>query len=90
MARARLTSDDPYTVDDLCTLLGWSRPTVLAALKLGNLPGYQAVSGGKWTIPAAAYRSVADGTWQPQPRPITVTNPPTVLHTIPTKRKQAS
>lgn len=68
--RSQVAPDAPYTVADLCALLGWSKPTVLAALKTGLLPGYQHKAGGKWTIPAAAYRAVAEGTWKPQPKPI--------------------
>jgi hypothetical protein len=92
--RSQVAPDAPYTVADLCALLGWSKPTVLAALKTGLLPGYQHKAGGKWTIPAVAYRAVADGTWQPQPKPIVATSEATeplkLIHAVTPGRKEAA
>jgi hypothetical protein len=64
----------PRGVDDYCELLGWSRPTVIGALKAGQLPGYQNKPGGKWSVPPKAFASVADGTWIPQAKPIVPTH----------------
>jgi excisionase family DNA binding protein len=79
MTKRRTHPDDPYTVADLCRVTGWSDPTVRAAISAGTLPGYQAVPGGKFTIPARAFEAFCEGTWRPQPREIKVT-PVVPLH----------
>lgn len=63
----------PCTVADLCRVTGWSRPTVYAAMEAGTLPGYQSGPGGKWFVPAEAFRSLCAGTWKPQPREVRIT-----------------
>ncbi len=63
----------PYTLADLCRVTGWSRPTATAAMQAGTAPGYQACAGGKWIIPAQAFRDFCAGTWTPQPRHVVVT-----------------
>jgi excisionase family DNA binding protein len=63
----------PYTVADLCRITGWSRPTVYAAIDNGNLPGYRSGPGGKYFVPAEAFRALLNGTWHPQPRRIEIT-----------------
>lgn len=73
MSKRERHPDDPYTVADLCRVTGWSRPTVYAAIEAGNLPGYQSGPGGKWFVPAEAFRALCRGTWQPQPRTVEIT-----------------
>lgn len=86
MARSKMAPDAPYTVNDLMDLTGWSRPTVMGALHAGQLPGYQSKPGGKWTIPAEAFRAVANGTWTPQAKPVVFKTQPTVLHSLPVRK----
>ena len=62
----------PYTVADLMRITGWSRNTVYGALEAGDLPGYRSGKGGKWFIPAQAFRDVCACVWQPRPREIVV------------------
>jgi excisionase family DNA binding protein len=85
MTRATRDLDKPFTVTDLCRVTGWSRPTVYAAMECGRLPGYQSGPRGKWTIPAAAFRALLNGTWTPQPRELVITNV-TPIRTIDTRR----
>ena len=70
MTRTVRDPERPRGVQDYCKLLGWSKPTVIGALKAGQLPGYQNKPGGKWSVPPAAFNSVADGSWQPIPKPV--------------------
>jgi excisionase family DNA binding protein len=81
--------DDPYTVADLCRVTGWSRPTVYAAIQAGQLPGYQSGPGGKWFVPAVAFRSLLAGTWTPQTRKIEITSITPVTRIDRKRRKSA-
>jgi excisionase family DNA binding protein len=63
----------PFTVADLCRVTGWSKPTVYGAIENGTLPGYQSGPGGRWFVPAEAFRALLAGTWVPQPRQIVIT-----------------
>jgi len=76
----------PYTVRDLCSVTGWSRPTVYGAIEAGTLPGYQSGPGGKWAVPAAAFRALCAGTWVPQPRELVISTPSPMLHRVATRR----
>lgn len=59
-------------VTDLMAVTGWSRHTVIAALRNGTLPGYQVRPHGHWTTPDKAFAEVEAGTWRPPTAPITV------------------
>lgn len=62
-------------VRDLMEVTGWSRGTVLAALRAGRLPGYLSAGGGKWTVPDEIFARVAAGTWRPPERQTIIVRP---------------
>lgn len=72
----------PYTVADLCAVTGWSRPTVYRAMEAGLLPGYQSGPGGKWMVPAEAFRALLSGTWEPRPRELRITPLTPLVRTV--------
>jgi excisionase family DNA binding protein len=47
---------------------GLGRETVRAAIRTGELPGYQI--GKKYVVPAEAFDRFCRGDWQPAPRPL--------------------
>jgi excisionase family DNA binding protein len=62
------THSTPATVRDLCEVTGLSRPTVCAAVRTGELPGYKI--GERYVIPRDAFDAFCRGEWVPQVRPI--------------------
>lgn len=65
----------PKHVPDLMRVTGWSKPTVLRALREGRLPGYQSGPRGHWTVTDEAFARVESGTWKPPARQQIIVRP---------------
>lgn len=61
-------TDKPHTVADLMRVTGLCDVTVRAAIRTGELPGYQV--GKKYVVPAEAFDRFCRGEWTPSPRPL--------------------
>ena len=62
------TERPPKTVRELQAITGLSAPTVKAAIRTGELPGYKV--GRRYVIPADAFDAFREGRWVPKPRPL--------------------
>jgi len=60
--------DRPKGVKDLMAVTGLCRPTVCAAIRTGELPGYKV--GERYVIPHQAFEDFIHGRWIPMHRHI--------------------